>query len=73
MSSGRIIVKGSGISKSILLDTTEATVIEFRDDDGNLLCFIPKLFPSNPNSLWGFCASTDKDFDIMCEKFGVDK
>ncbi len=71
MAKGRIIVKSNKLGDPPLLDTTEASVIEFRDDNGNLLCFIPKVFSDNPNSLWGFCDINDDDFDAMCTRFGV--
>lgn len=71
MNQGTLIVRGSDIMKPPLLETKDAKTVEFRDADGNLLCFWVRVFQDNPTrELWGWCSKSDADWEEMCIRYG---
>jgi len=72
MADGTVTVRSSDMREPPLLVSSKANVIEFRGENGTLLCFWKRLFKEgNPKTLWAFCANTDPDWNETCSQFGV--
>jgi hypothetical protein len=65
--SKRVIVKGP-IGTPILLDTDNATAIEFYDDNGELCAVFGKVINQN---YWAFSTKNDKDWKETLQQLGV--
>lgn len=63
----RIIVNGP-IGSPILLDTENATGIEFYDDNGDLCAVFGKVINQN---FWAFSTKNDKDWKETLQQLGV--
>lgn len=65
----RLVIKGSPLQPPIL-DTTEATVVEFRDPvDGRLLAAFGAL-PGSDN-LWVYSNAAEADWPQVCQILGI--
>jgi len=68
---GTLTVRGRDILKPPLLETSDAKSIEFRDGDGNLICFWRRVFEGgSQRELWGFCSKADPEWEEMCIRYG---
>ena len=68
---GTLTIRGGDILQPPLLVTDEAKVLEFRDKNGDLLCFWIRVFDDGSDrELWGFCARNDPDWKEMCVRYG---
>lgn len=62
MSGSRIVVRGNTTTDPVMLDTTEAKVIEFHDGDGNIMAVFGRI---GQGDNWLYANRDDKDFDAV--------
>lgn len=68
---GTLVVRGANVLAPPLLETKAAKSLEFRDKNGDLLCFWRRIFDNNADQeLWVYCSRSDKDWEEVCVHYG---
>jgi hypothetical protein len=65
--STRLVVKSDNIMQPPLLDTTEASVVEFYDGNGELVALFGKIFSPD---FWAFSNKNDEDWPEALARAG---
>lgn len=64
---GRVTVYGGDIMKPPLCDSSSAQMVVVRSDSGEPTILLVRL----NGDTWGLSTPDDKDWDVLCTRFGV--
>ena len=63
----RIVVRGSNILRPPLLDTRDATILEFYDGNNQLMALLVRVLSTNA---WGLVTQNDPDWNEARIRYG---
>jgi len=64
---GSIVVRTNNVLKPPMLETDQASIIEFRDNDNHLQALMVKVFTED---LWGLVTMNDPDWEATLVRYG---
>lgn len=63
----RVVVRGSNILKAPLLDTKDASILEFYDGNNKLMALLVRVLSTNA---WGLVTQNDPDWNEALVRYG---